>query len=90
GERGLAPETDELAKMNQELLGTMEKSFLCLGSKQKWIDRIEWYREHVNPDWICIHIRTPQDGRGYHPTFAEALECIEQFGEVLDAIPTES
>ncbi len=63
---------------------------LCLGSKQKWIDRIESYREQVNPDWICFHIRTPQDGRGYHPSFAEALECIEQFGEVLDAVPTES
>tara|TARA_Y100000590_G_scaffold18428_1_gene21957 strand:- start:7438 stop:8484 length:1047 start_codon:yes stop_codon:yes gene_type:complete len=89
GERGLAPETDELSSMDEELIGTMESGFLCLGNKQKWIDKIEEYREKINPDWICIHIRTPQDGRGYHPSFNEALEVIEQFGEILDAVPTD-
>jgi hypothetical protein len=75
--------------MDEELIGTMESGFLCLGNKQKWIDKIEEYREKINPDWICIHIRTPQDGRGYHPSFNEALEVIEQFGEILDAVPTD-
>ncbi len=86
GSRGLASDVTELSALDNELLSSMESSFLCLGQREQWIDRLGRYREAANPDWICLHIRTPRAPEGYYPSKAECLEVIEQFGEIIDAV----
>ena len=33
--------------------------FLCLGNKQKWLDRLGEIKEQINPDWIGLRTRNP-------------------------------
>ena len=86
GERGLSPDIDEQMAADAKLVDSMEESFLCLGNKEKWVDRLGRYREGVNPDWICLHIRTPRAEQGYYPSKSECLEVIEKLGGVIDAL----
>ena len=86
GERGLSPDIDEVMARNAALVDQMEDSFLCLGNRQKWLDRLGAYKEIVGPDWICLHIRTPRAPEGYYPSKNECLEVIEGLGEVIDGV----
>lgn len=85
GQRGLSSDTEKMSAMDAELLASIERNFLCLGPPDQWVERIGRYRECVNPDWICIRIRTPRAPGRYYPSKAECLETIERFGEIIDA-----
>ncbi len=77
-EKGLSPDAQAT-----DALTNIEKMFLCLGNKQKWIDRMGELREKVNPDWLCIRTRNPVNPDEYYPSRSESLEVIERFGEIL-------
>lgn len=80
-EKGLSPD------MNAgEMLDQIESMFLCLGDRQKWVDRMGEMKERVNPDWLCIRTRNPVNPGQYYPSRTECLEVIERFGEILDEI----
>lgn len=68
-----------------DMLDTIEDMFLCLGNRQKWLDRLGAIKEQVNPDWIGIRTRNPVNPGKYYPSRQESLEVVERFGEILDA-----
>jgi alkanesulfonate monooxygenase SsuD/methylene tetrahydromethanopterin reductase-like flavin-dependent oxidoreductase (luciferase family) len=80
-EKGLSP--DAQAK---DELAAIEALFLCLGNRQKWIDRLGEIREQINPDWLCIRTRNPVNLPHYYPARQECLDVIERFGEILPAV----
>ena len=80
-EKGLSPDAEA-----QDMLESVESMFLCLGNKQKWVDRMGEMKEKVNPDWICLRTRNPINPGHYYPSRTECLEVIERFGEILDDI----
>lgn len=53
-EKGLSPDAEA-----KDMLEQVENMFLCLGSKQKWVDRMGETKEKVNPDWLWIRTRNP-------------------------------
>jgi hypothetical protein len=65
------------------MLDTIENSFLCLGNKQKWVDRMGEMKEKVNPDQLCIRTRNPVNPGQPYPSRSESLEQVERFGEIL-------
>jgi alkanesulfonate monooxygenase SsuD/methylene tetrahydromethanopterin reductase-like flavin-dependent oxidoreductase (luciferase family) len=77
-EKGLSP--DAQAK---DMLEQVESMFLCLGNRQKWIDRMGEMKDKINPDWLCIRTRNPVNPGHYYPSRTECLEVIEAFGEIL-------
>ena len=77
-EKGLSPDA-----LQTDMLDTIENMFLCLGNRQKWIDRLCEIREVINPDALCIRTRNPVNAGKYYPSRQECLEVIERFGEVL-------
>jgi len=78
-EKGLSPDID-----TGNMLEQIEKTFLCLGNKQKWVDRMGEMKDKVDPDWLCIRTRNPINQGHYYPSRAECLEVIERFGEILN------
>jgi len=68
------------------MLDQVESMFLCLGNKNKWIDRMGEMKEKVNPDQLCIRTRNPVNPGQHYPSRTECLEVIERFGEILDEI----
>jgi hypothetical protein len=78
-EKGLSPDTHAA-----DILETVEDMFLCLGNRQKWLDRLGEIKEQINPDWICIRTRNPVNEGKYYPSRQESLEVVERFGEILD------
>jgi alkanesulfonate monooxygenase SsuD/methylene tetrahydromethanopterin reductase-like flavin-dependent oxidoreductase (luciferase family) len=80
-DKGLSPEAESLDMAEQ-----VESMFLCVGNKQKWVDRMSEMKERINPDWLCIRTRNPVNPGKYYPSRTECLEVIEAFGEILDAI----
>ena len=68
------------------MLDDIENMFLCIGNKNKWVDRMGEMKEAVNPDWLCIRTRNPINEGHYYPSRAESLEVIERFGEILSEI----
>ena len=80
-EKGLSPDVE-----GETMLEQIENMFLCLGNKQKWIDRMGEMKEQVNPDWLCIRTRNPVNGDKFYPSRTECLEVIEAFGEILAEI----
>lgn len=78
-EKGLSPDTHAA-----DMLETVEDMFLCLGNKQKWLDRLGEIKEQINPDWIGIRTRNPVNEGKYYPSRQESLEVVERFGELLD------
>ena len=80
-EKGLSPDMEA-----KEMLETIEGTFLCLGNKQKWIDRMGEMKAHVNPDQLCIRTRNPVNPGHYYPSRTECLEQLELFGEILKDI----
>ena len=80
-EKGLSPDTEA-----KDVLEPLENMFLCLGNKQKWVDRMGEMKEKVNPDWLCIRTRNPVNPGKYYPSRTECLEVIERFGEILGEI----
>ena len=77
-EKGLSPDA-----LQTDMLDTIENMFLCLGNRQKWIDRLCEIREVINPDALCIRTRNPVNAGKYYPSRQECLEVIERFGEIL-------
>lgn len=77
-EKGLSPDSTPA-----NLLSSIEAMFLCLGNKQKWLDRLGEMKGMVNPDWLCIRTRNPVNEGHYYPTRQESLEVVERFGEVI-------
>ena len=61
----------------------VESMFVCVGNKQKWIDRMSEMKERVDPDWLCIRTRNPKNGSEFYPSRSECLDVIEAFGEIL-------
>ncbi|MEQ8231021.1 MAG: LLM class flavin-dependent oxidoreductase [Gammaproteobacteria bacterium] len=80
-EKGLSPDAEAT-----DMLDQIENMFLCLGNRQKWIDRMGEMKERVNPDWLCIRTRNPVNPGQPYPSRTECLEVVEAFGEILDAI----
>ncbi len=80
-EKGLSPDAEAT-----DMLDQIENMFLCLGNRQKWIDRLGEMKERVNPDWLCIRTRNPVNPGQPYPSRSECLEVIEAFGEILDAV----
>ena len=80
-EKGLSPDAEAT-----DMLDQVENMFLCLGDKQKWIDRMGEMKETVNPDWLCIRTRNPVNPGQHYPSRTECLEVIEAFGEILNEI----
>jgi hypothetical protein len=80
-EKGLSPDAEA-----KDMLEQVESMFLCLGNRQKWVDRMGELKEKVNPDWLCIRTRNPVNPGKYYPSRSECLEVIERFGEILPAI----
>ena len=80
-DNGLSPEAESLDMAEQ-----VEGMFLCVGNKQKWIDRMSEMKERINPDWLCIRTRNPVNPGKFYPSRTECLEVIEAFGEILDEI----
>jgi alkanesulfonate monooxygenase SsuD/methylene tetrahydromethanopterin reductase-like flavin-dependent oxidoreductase (luciferase family) len=80
-EKGLSPDAEA-----KDMLEQVESMFLCLGNRQKWIDRMGEMKEKVNPDWLCIRTRNPVNPGHYYPSRSESLEVIEAFGEILGAL----
>lgn len=80
-EKGLSPDATA-----ENMLESIEKRFLCIGNKQRWVDRMGEMKERVNPDWICLRTRNPVNPGEYYPSRTECLEVIEAFGEILDDI----
>ena len=80
-DKGLSPDAEA-----QDELASIESMFLCLGNKQKWIDRMGEMKEKVNPDQLCIRTRNPVNPGQHYPSRTECLEVIEAFGEILDEI----
>ena len=80
-EKGLSPDAEA-----KDMLDEIESSFLCIGNRQKWIDRMGEMKEKVNPDSICLRTRNPVNPGQYYPSRTECLEVIEAFGEILDEI----
>lgn len=80
-EKGLSPDVE-----GDTMLDQIENMFLCLGNKQKWIDRMGEMKDTVNPDWLCIRTRNPVNGGEHYPSRTECLEVIEAFGEILEEI----
>ena len=80
-ERGLSPDTEA-----KDALESIEDMFLCLGNKQKWIDRMGEFKDKVNPDWLCIRTRNPVNPGQHYPSRSECLEQVERFGEILNEI----
>jgi len=81
-DKGLSPADT----YSNDMLEHIESMFLCLGDKQKWVDRMGEMKEKVNPDWICLRTRNPIDPDSYYPSRTECLEVIERFGEILSDI----
>ena len=80
-EKGLSPDAHQT-----DMLESIESMFLCLGNKQKWIDRLGGIREQINPDALCIRTRNPVNEGKYYPSRQECLEVIERFGEILPQV----
>jgi probable F420-dependent oxidoreductase len=80
-EKGLSPDAEAT-----DMLDQIENMFLCLGNRQKWIDRLGEMKEKVNPDWVCIRTRNPVNPGQPYPSRSECLEVVEAFGEILDAV----
>jgi probable F420-dependent oxidoreductase len=80
-EKGLSPDAEA-----KDELSAIEDMFLCLGNRQKWIDRMGEIREQINPDWICFRTRNPVNLGKHYPSRQECLEVIERFGEILPLI----
>ncbi len=80
-DKGLSPDADGSSMLDQ-----IENMFLCLGNKNKWIDRMGEMKDKVNPDWLCIRTRNPVNKGSYYPSKTESLEVIEAFGEILNEI----
>jgi alkanesulfonate monooxygenase SsuD/methylene tetrahydromethanopterin reductase-like flavin-dependent oxidoreductase (luciferase family) len=80
-DKGLSPDVQ-----GKTMLDSIESMFLCLGNKQKWIDRMGEMKEKVNPDQICIRTRNPVNPGQYYPSRTESLEQVERFGEILNDI----
>ena len=80
-DKGLSPGMDA-----KDMLEQVEERFLCLGDKQKWVDRLGEMKDKVNPDQLCIRTRNPVNAGEYYPSRTECLEVIERFGEILDDI----
>ena len=78
---GLSPGVD-----GETMLDDIENMFLCLGNKNKWIDRMGEMKETLNPEWLCIRTRNPVNEGHYYPSRTESLEVIERFGEILSEI----
>ena len=78
---GLSPGVD-----GDTMLDDIENMFLCLGNKNKWIDRMGEMKETINPEWLCIRTRNPVNEGHYYPSRTESLEVIERFGEILSEI----
>ena len=78
---GLSPDVD-----GETMLDDIENMFLCLGNKNKWIDRMGEMKETINPEWLCIRTRNPVNEGHYYPSRTESLEVIERFGEILSEI----
>jgi probable F420-dependent oxidoreductase len=78
-EKGLSPDAEA-----QDMLESVESMFLCLGNKNKWVDRMGEMKDKVNPDWICLRTRNPINPGQYYPSRTECLEVIERFGEILN------
>ncbi len=76
-DQNLSPTTERKA------LESMEQVALTFGNKQKWVDRLSALREVVNPDYICIRTRGPNNAPNYYPSKQECLECVERLGEVV-------
>lgn len=72
---GMTPDIEELPTER------LERSFLILGSAQKWIDRLGAVQERLKPDYICLRTRNPRPSSGRYPENAEFLECIQRLGE---------
>ncbi len=79
-EKGLSPDATP-----GNMLSAVEDMFLCLGNKQKWIDRLGEIKEQIKPDWIGLRTRNPVNEGHYYPSRQESLEVVERFGEVLGA-----
>lgn len=77
-EKGLSPDTEA-----KGMLESIEDMFLCLGNKQKWIDRMGEMKDKVNPDQLCIRTRNPVNPGQHYPSRTECLEQVERFGEIL-------
>ncbi|MGR8921150.1 MAG: LLM class flavin-dependent oxidoreductase [Gammaproteobacteria bacterium] len=80
-EKGLSPDVSGAGMLDQ-----VESMFLCLGNKQKWVDRMGEMKEKVGPDWLCIRTRNPVNEGQYYPSRTECLEVIEAFGEILSEL----
>ncbi|MCB1750002.1 MAG: LLM class flavin-dependent oxidoreductase [Gammaproteobacteria bacterium] len=80
-EKGLSPDAEAT-----DMLDQIENMFLCLGNRQKWIDRLGEMKEKVNPDWLCIRTRNPVNPGQPYPSRTECLEVVEAFGEILDEV----
>ena len=80
-DKGLSPDVE-----GETMLDLIENMFLCLGNKQKWVDRMGAMKEQVNPDWVCIRTRNPVNDDMFYPSRTESLEVVEAFGEILDEI----
>jgi alkanesulfonate monooxygenase SsuD/methylene tetrahydromethanopterin reductase-like flavin-dependent oxidoreductase (luciferase family) len=78
-EKGLDPDATPA-----NMLEAVENMFLCIGNRQKWLDRLGEIKEHINPDWICIRTRNPVNEGHYYPSRTESLEVVERFGEILN------
>ncbi len=80
-DEGLSPE------FAREGIARLERQFLILGPKQKWVDFLGEVRERIAPDYICFRTRGPRpEAGGYYPSKQECLECVEQLGEVVQAL----
>ena len=80
-EKGLSPDAEAT-----DMLDQIENMFLCLGNRQKWVDRMGAMKERVNPDWVCIRTRNPVNPGEHYPSRTECLEVVEAFGEILQDI----
>ena len=80
-EKGLSPDMEA-----KDMLEQVEDTFLCLGNKQKWLDRMGTMKDKVGPDWLCIRTRNPVNEGQYYPSRTECLEVVERFGEILGDI----
>jgi len=80
-DKGLSPEVQ-----GGTMLDVIEDMFLCLGSKQKWIDRMGEMKQKVNPNQLCIRTRNPVNPGQHYPSRTECLDQIERFGEILHEI----
>ena len=80
-EHGLSPDMKE-----SDLIDELENSFLCLGNKNKWVDRLGELRERARPDWVALRTRNPINEGHYYPSREESLDLVESFGEVLEEL----